>query len=96
MSDSVLVAKCGSAVSVAPVGDAVDREVDSGFLEKHPVFANAESEEAIELAGYRAATVRECPWACDPPKRMKARVTGVVESSAWIAPSTERAAPVPA
>ena len=53
------MAKRGSAVSVAAVGDAVDREGDSGFFEKHPVFANAESEEALELAGYRASTVRE-------------------------------------
>ena len=40
--------------------------------------------------GYRAAPVRECTWACGPPKRTKARATGVVESTTWIAPSTER------
>ena len=40
--------------------------------------------------GSTEPTVRERPWACGPPKKMKARVTGVVESTTWIAPSTER------
>ena len=50
------MAKRGSAVSVAAVGEG-----DGGFFEEDPVVANAEAKEALELAGYRAATVRERP-----------------------------------
>ena len=40
-----------SAVSVAAVGNPVDRDCDSGFFEEDSVVANAEAKEAFELAG---------------------------------------------
>jgi hypothetical protein len=47
------------------------------------------------LFRHRAATVRECPWACGPPKVMKTRATGVVESIICGASSTERLVVIP-
>ncbi len=39
---------------------------------------------------FRTATVRECPWACGPPKVMKTRRAASVQSIICTASSTER------
>jgi hypothetical protein len=43
---------------------------------------------------FRAATVKECPWACGPPKWIKTRSGGIVKSITCDASLTERYANV--
>ena len=63
---------------------SVQPEIDA------PALAGVLDSARLLTAGFRAATVRERPSACRPPKRTKARAAGVVESTTRIARSTER------